>query len=431
MAAFKFNLQQLDVLGAYDRYTKELEEQKKEELYQNKLVDQQVDDFTRYYNPSSLRENDKPLLQGYFKSYQTAANALNKATRYGNVEEVNKNRDIMQKSIADMGDLYNRSVIAKKVAADLSSLKDQQRKGLIVIDDKNYNDNFNLFTAGSLNDIETSVGKPDTWGNVMTGVEYNNNKYNEAITKAKNAFNASTNGEKTNYIKSLKPTETTLVEANGEKLSVPVYEYVPNYKKALELAILQPEPAKAKLMQNFNASMAQGGPYADSARITQDKISKIYGVAPENITADMFLAYTIAGDSIKQADFKEGKATWQMKQDELKFEYKKNLDEAKMKLAKLKAANKSAGTGGKVNNMEITLLKNYYDASKGDFTDNSGNIKPGKEVVFKSFLEGIDPKIIGFIQKAAPKTATDIKEMNKVLQGYMKNPQSLYAAVGG
>ena len=63
MAAFKFNLQQLDVLGAYDRYTKELEEQKKEELYQNKLVDQQVDDFTRYYNPNSLRENDKPLLQ--------------------------------------------------------------------------------------------------------------------------------------------------------------------------------------------------------------------------------------------------------------------------------------------------------------------------------------------------------------------------------
>jgi tetratricopeptide (TPR) repeat protein len=31
MAAFKFNLQQLDILGAYDRYTKELEEQKKEE----------------------------------------------------------------------------------------------------------------------------------------------------------------------------------------------------------------------------------------------------------------------------------------------------------------------------------------------------------------------------------------------------------------
>jgi hypothetical protein len=47
MAAFKFNLQQLDVLGAYDRYIKELEEQKKEELYDNKLVDQQVDDFTR------------------------------------------------------------------------------------------------------------------------------------------------------------------------------------------------------------------------------------------------------------------------------------------------------------------------------------------------------------------------------------------------
>jgi hypothetical protein len=431
MAAFKFNLQQLDVLGAYDRYTKELEDRKKEELYENKLIDQQVDDFNRYYNPKSIRENDLPLLQGSFKSYETAAKQLNKARRIGNVDEINKNRDVMQKAIADMGDVYNKSVIAKKVAADMSVLKDQERKGLIVIDDNNYKNYFNLFTAGKLNDIENTeingvkLGKPDTWGNVMTGIEYNNNKFNDSLGKTITAFNSNKN----NYTTSTAPVEfQTQKLATGDEFKIPVFEKTPDYNKALQLAMVQNESMKKKILQQFNTELAQGGTIGDIARVKQTKIANIFGKTPDQLTADDLLAYSIAGDTRREADFKQGKATWEMAMDERKFAYKQKLDEEKMRFNKLKLANKPAGAGGKVNNMEITLLKNYYDASKGDFTDNSGNIKPGKEVVFKSFLEGIDPKIIGFIQKAAPKTATDIKEMNKVLQGYMKNPQSLYAA---
>jgi hypothetical protein len=426
MAAFKFNLQQLDVLGAYDRYTKELEDRKKEELYENKLVEQQVDDFTRYYNPKSIRENDLPLLQGSFKSYETAAKQLNKARRIGNVDEINKNRDVMQKAIADMGDVYNKSVVAKKVAADLAVLKDQERKGLIVIDDNNYKNYFNIFTAGNLNDIEKTVGKPDTWANVMTGVEYDNNKFNESLGKTITAFNSNKN----NYITSTAPVEyQTQKLPNGDEFKIPVFDKTPDYNKAIQLAMVQPEAMKKKIFQRFNAELAQGGTISDIARLKQNKIATAFGKTPEQLTADDLLAYSIAGDARREADFKQGKATWEMAMDERKFDYKQKLDAERIK-AKAKAASKGAG-GDKVNSMEITLLKNYYDASKGDFVDNKGEIKAGKDAAFQSFLDGIDPKILGFIKKAAPKTATDNKEMNKVLQGYLKNPQSLYAAIGG
>ena len=425
MAAFKFNLQQLDVLGAYDRYTKELEDRKKEELYENKLVEQQVDDFTRYYNPKSIRENDLPLLQGSFKSYETAAKQLNKARRIGNVDEINKNRDVMQKAIADMGDVYNKSVIAKKVAADLAVLKDQERKGNIVIDSSNYKNNFNVFTAGNLNDIEKAFGKPDTWGNVMTDVEYSNNKFNDGLAKTITAFNSNKN----NYITSTTPVEfQTQKLATGDEFKIPVYEKTPDYNKALQLAMVQNESMKKKALQQFNTELAQGGTIGDIARLKQNKIATIFKKTPDQLTADDLLAYSIAGDTRREADFKQGKATWEMAMDERKFAYKQKLDEEKMRLAKFKAANTASNKDKNVSGAEITLLKNYYDSSKGQFT-NKGGEDLTDNTKFQAFLDGVDPKIIGFIHKAAPRTKADLKEMNKVLYGYMKNPQSLYGAM--
>jgi hypothetical protein len=431
MAAFKFNLQQLDVLGAYDRYTKELEERKKEELYENKLVEQQVDDFTRYYNPKSIRENDLPLLQSSFKNYETAAKQLNKARRIGNVDEINKNRDVMQKAIADMGDVYNKSVVAKKVAADLAVLKDQERKGLIVIDDNNYKNYFNLFTAVNLNDIENTeingvkLGKPDTWGNVMTGIEYNNNKFNDSLAKTITAFNSNKN----NYTTSTAPVEfQTQKLATGDEFKIPVYEKTPDYNKALQLAMVQNESMKKKILQQFNTELAQGGTIGDIARVKQTKIANIFGKTPDQLTADDLLAYSIAGDTRREADFKQGKATWEMAMDERKFDYKQKLDEEKLKIARMKAANSASNKDKKVSGAEITLLKNYYDSSKGEFT-NKGGEGLTNNTKFQAFLDGVDPKIIGFIHKAAPRTKTDLKEMNKVLYGYMKNPQSLYGAM--
>jgi hypothetical protein len=423
MAAFKFNLQQLDVLGAYDRYTKELEEQKKEELYDNKLVDQQIDDFNRYYNPKSIRGNDLSLLQGAFKSYEISAKALNKARRIGNVDDINRNRESMQKAIADMGDVYDNSVLAKGIASNLSKLQNMEKEGKIVIDSKKFNDDWNAFTNASLDDIKNKYGKSDTWGNVVTGVEYDNNKFNEGLGKTITAFNSNKN----NYITSTSPVEyQTQKLANGDDFKIPVFEKTPDYNKALQLAMVQPESMKKKIFQQFNTELAQGGTVSDIAKVKQTKIANIFGKTPDQLTADDLLAYSIAGDPRREADFKQGKETWKMAMEERQFEYKKKLDEEKLKVAKMRAANKGKGGSNKVTAMEITLLKNYYDASKGDFTDNAGNIKAGKDAVFQSFLQGVDPRILGFIQKAAPKTATDLKEMNKVLQGYMKNPTSLY-----
>jgi hypothetical protein len=425
MAAFKFNLQQLDILGAYDRYTKELEEQKKEELYDNKLVDQQIDDFNKYYNPKSIRGNDLSLLQGAFKSYEIAAKALNKARRMGNVDEINKNRDMMQKAVADMGDVYDNSVLAKGIASNLSKLQNMEKEGKIVIDSKKFNDDWNAFNNASLDDIKNKYGKSDTWGNVVTGVEYDNNKFNEGLGKTITAFNSNKN----NYITSTAPVEfQTQKLATGDEFKIPVFEKIPDYNKARELATVQPESMKKKIFQQFNADLAQGGTVSDIARLKQNKIAAIFKKTPDQLTADDLLAYSIAGDARREADFKQGKATWEMAMDERKFDYKQKLDEEKLKIARMKAANSASNKDKKVSGAEITLLKNYYDSSKGEFT-NKGGEGLTNNTKFQAFLDGVDPKIIGFIHKAAPRTKTDLKEMNKVLYGYMKNPQSLYGAM--
>ena len=154
MAAFKFNLQQLDLTGAYDRYLKELEEQKKQEIYDNKLVEQEVNDFTKYYNIKNIRDIDANLLKASFGEYRDAANKFNKATRRGNVDDANANREKMQKATVDMGDIYRRSSSAKTVLADLAVMKKKEINGEIVIDDDEYNKKFTLFRFAQWNFIE-------------------------------------------------------------------------------------------------------------------------------------------------------------------------------------------------------------------------------------------------------------------------------------
>jgi hypothetical protein len=425
MAAFKFNLQQLDILGAYDRYTKELEERKKEELYENKLVEQQVDDFTRYYNPKSIRENDLPLLQGSFKNYETAAKQLNKARRIGNVDEINKNRDVMQKAIADMGDVYNKSVIAKKVAADLAVLKDQERKGNIVIDSSNYKNNFNAFTAGNLNEIEKTFGKPDTWGNVMTDVEYSNNKFNDGLAKTITAFNSNKN----NYTKSLSPvTYETRKFGTGKEYKVPVYEVIPDYNKALQLAMVQNDSMKKKALQQFNTELAQGGTIGDIARLKQNKIATIFKKTPDQLTADDLLAYSIAGDSKREISDKDEKS---IKDDITKaatLEYQKERDAKRIALgyARIDASKKAKEE--KLEQKDINSVINYYKKINDTWNDENGNLLTTKEHLdrFKAFKGQVASNVLDFIYKNIPAAKTSDDVLNNALNGYMRQMESSF-----
>lgn len=430
MAAFKFNLQQLDLTGAYDRYLKELREQKKQEIYDNKLVEQEVDDFAKYYNIKAIRDQDAPLLKSEFTSYETSAKNLNKARRNGNTDEINKYRDDMQKAIVNMGYIYKKSATAKNVLADLAAIKKKELNGEIVVDDDEYNNKFTLFKTGNLDDITSNYGAEDTWGDVVNTVSLNNNKYNQGVVKAINAFQLpSVSIDKNqNFMKTGAPVSFEIRKLdNGDEVKYPVYEYKPDYAKALVQASLNPESYKRKTLVDMNAAIAKGGVDGDIAKQILQKAAAAFGKASTDlVTGDELLAYKIAGETRKDIDEKEGVKLYELNIKNAQIKYKKELDEKKLQIAKQKAANKGKD---KVTGAEITLLKNYYDASKGEFTDNQGNLKPNKEPVFNSFIQGIDPKIIGFIHKAAPKTATDIKEMNKVLQGYMKNPQSLYGAM--
>lgn len=430
MAAFKFNLQQLDLTGAYDRYLKELREQKKQEIYDNKLVEQEVDDFAKYYNIKAIRDQDAPLLKSEFTSYETSAKSLNKARRNGNTDEINKYRDDMQKAIVNMGYIYKKSATAKNVLADLAAIKKKELNGEIVVDDDEYNNKFTLFKTGNLDDITSNYGAEDTWGDVVNTVSLNNNKYNQGVVKAINAFQLpSVSIDKNqNFMKTGAPVSFEIRKLdNGDEVKYPVYEYKPDYAKALVQASLNPESYKRKTLVDMNAAIAKGGVDGDIAKQILQKAAAAFGKASTDlVTGDELLAYKIAGETRKDIDEKEGIKLYELNIKNAQIKYKKELDEKKMQIQKARAANKGKGGGDKVTAMELTLLKNYYDASKGDFTDNSGNLKAGKEQAFNSFIQGVDPKITGFIHKAAPKTKTDIKEMNKVLQGYMKNPQSLY-----
>jgi hypothetical protein len=440
MAAFKFNLQQLDLTGAYDRYLKELEEQKKQEIYDNKLVEQEVNDFTKYYNIKNIRDIDANLLKASFGEYRDAANKFNKATRRGNVDDANANREKMQKATVDMGDIYRRSSSAKTVLADLAVMKKKEINGEIVIDDDEYNKKFTLFKTGNLDDITTNYGTEDTWGDVVNTVSLNNNKYNQGVVKQINAFQLpSVSIDKNqNFIKTGAPVSFEVRKlANGDEVKYPVYEYKPDYQKALVQASFNPDSYKRKTLIDMNAAIAKGGVDGDVAKQILQKVATAFGkTSTDLVTADELLAYKIAGETRKDIDEKEGMSIYELNIKNAQIKYKKELDEKKIQIAKARAANKGKGGSGKITGLEITAIKNYYDASKGDFTDNAtGEIKPGKEAIFQAWLNGLTEsdgttnKVIQFFHKVAPKTKTDPKEMNRVLQGYMKNPQSLYGAM--
>jgi hypothetical protein len=422
MAAFKFNLQQLDVLGAYDRYTKELEERKKEELYENKLIDQQVDDFNRYYNPKSIRQNDLPLLQGSFTRYKNAAVDLNKARRLGNVDDINKNRDIMQKAVADMGDVYDNSVLAKGIASNLSRLQKMQEEGKIVIDNEKFNNDWGAFTNASLDTIKNKYGNRDTWGNVVTGVEYDNNKFNESLGKTITAFNSNKN----NYITSTAPVEyQTQKLETGDEFKIPVFEKTPDYNKALQLAVVQAEPMKRKIFQQFNTELAQGGTIGDIARLKQNKIATIFKKTPDQLTADDLLAYSIAGDTRREADFKQGKATWEMAMSERKQDFNEKMSELKLQLARAKAASQSSKEK-EITTKQLNLAIGYYRESRGSWVQpTTGKLLYPQ--IFDKWLEA-NPKVRDFINKNAPNTKGNIQESYRALEGYMKEAKSSIAA---
>lgn len=431
MAAFKFNLQQLDLTGAYDRYLKELEEQKKQEIYDNKLVEQEVNDFTKYYNIKNIRDIDASLLKTTFNEYRNAANKLNKATRSGNVDDANTYREQMQKATVDMGDIYKRSSSAKTVLADLAVMKKKEINGEIVIDDDEYNKKFTLFKTGNLDDITTNYGTEDTWGDVVNTVSLNNNKYNQGVVKAINAFQLpSVSIDKNqNFIKTGAPVNYEVRKLdNGDEVKYPVYEYKPDYQKALVQASLQPESYKKKTMSDINATIAQGGVNGDVAKQILQKAAAAFGKASADlVTADELLAYKIAGETRKDIDEKEGMNIYELNIKNAQIKYKQELDKKKAEIAKARAASKGkGGAGGKISNMELVLLTNYYKESKSGFKNNAGYLNAG---VFQSFLDGVDPRIVGFIHKAAPKTKTDLNEMFKVLEGYMKNPNSFIGSV--
>lgn len=439
MAAFKFNLQQLDLTGAYDRYLKELEEQKKQEIYDNKLVEQEIDDYNKYYSTKNMRDQEVPLLKSSFNEFKNASNGYNKAIRMGDVDGANAFLEKKRRATLDMGNIYQNSAIAKNVFGELSNVKKKEINGELVIDDENFSKKIKLFSSGSLEDIKELYGSSDTWGDIPNTVSLNNNKYNQGVVKQINAFQLpSVSIDKNqNFIKTGTPVSYEVRKlANGDEVRYPVYEYKPDYQKALVQSSLNPESYKRKTLIDMNADIAKGGVDGDVAKQTLRKVATAFGkTSTDLVTADELFAYKIAGETRKDIDEKEGMSIYELNIKNAQIKYKKELDDKKIEIQKARAANKGKGGGGKVTAQEITLVKNYYDASKGDFADNQGNLKPGKEAVFQSFLSGLTEadgtpnKVIQFFHKVAPKSKTDIKEMNKVFQGYMKNPQSLYGAM--
>jgi len=423
---FRFNLQQVDVLGAYDRYEKELDKRKKEELEENKLIEQDIDNFRKYYNPNSLRDLERPVIGGLFKSYEKAGKAFNKAKKNGDVELVNKSEKDMEKIRIDMDNIYRNSVIAKEVAAEHTKLKDRELDGKLVIDDSKFKDNWDMFSRGSLEDIEKMYGKADKWGSSLTGVEYTNNKYNEGLGKAITAFNSNKN----NFIQGEKPLEYQTQKIDDKELRIPVFEKVPDYNKALQLASVQPEPMKKRVLNQFNAELAQGGTVSDIARVKQEKIARIFNKPADQLTANDLLAYSIAGDARKEADFKQGKDVFQMQQGERKQDFNEKMAKLRLDLAKAKEA-RNAAKEKEITTKQLNAIIGYYKESRlkeeGGWATGQGTlIEKGGEANLKKWIDS-NPMIIEFINKNIPKTAGNTKETFKALEGYMKNMPTLIA----
>lgn len=109
----------VDISGLSQGISEGLEQATRLKQEQDLLIEKQVDDFQKNYNPTKLRANDLPAFTSAFENYKQAALRYSRLNRGGaRPQEISAANELKDRALNEMNELYTKSSTANQLLAE-------------------------------------------------------------------------------------------------------------------------------------------------------------------------------------------------------------------------------------------------------------------------------------------------------------------------
>jgi hypothetical protein len=147
------------------------------------IVNKEIDDFQKNYNPDKLRTQDLPNFTKAFQSYKQAALQYSRLNRGGaKPEEIAVANELKNRTLNEMNNMYSKSVLASGKQAEYSEfIKTARIKGYAIPD--SVNQAYINLSSSNVMDIDVE-NIPSAWSNklVAEDVDFDSlNKYVDSV----------------------------------------------------------------------------------------------------------------------------------------------------------------------------------------------------------------------------------------------------------
>ena len=363
---------------------------------QDQIVQAQIDDFQKNYNPSKLRDDDLPAFTNAFARFKDAALRYSRLNRAGaKPEEMAVANALKDKAMNEMNSLYSNSVKASRHLDENSkAIQTARMKGYAVPSE--LNDTYMALSNNSIDNID--INKiPSAWSFKFTPDETD-------VVKLNNFMNAALKDHTkaiTTNIKSDKPFGKTV---SGKDL----YEETPVTVSSADAHVATSQIARyasahpevdndAKQAYDSFVNGVKSGDRESLYRF--DKIKTALGL-PADATVDKIGKYDVYGSDWYLPKESYGKTNRDQAEFERKLDderWNRYMEGQKLQVSKQAAENKNKPSGFI---QPSTVINSVVDSKKGgDYSDkfNSYRVKDsnGNLVFIKKVLYGKDSKGMG------------------------------------
>lgn len=291
------------LVNAYDRAAQM-------KYQQDQVVQAQIDDFQKNYNPNKLRDQDLPAFTNAFKQYKEAALRYSRLNRGGGKpEEVAVANTLKDKALNEMNDLYRKSTVAAGHQAEYADyIRNARLRGYSI--PQSVNDVYMGLNNSSIKDINTD-NIPSAWSNPLVAQEVDYDKLSKfidanigkqqskSITYKPGTYLGKTAGGKDLYGKI--PVATISRDANKTSNALQLYasahpEVDNAAKESYEQLALGLQNGDESSIQRFNTIKTTLG-LAPTATIKDINKYQVLG-------SNFYLPTTVEGqESFKEAEF--------------------------------------------------------------------------------------------------------------------------------
>jgi len=149
---------------------------------QDQMMQAQIDDFQKNYNPNKLRDQDLPVFTSAFQKYKEAALRYSRLNRGGaKPEEIAAASAIKDRTLNEMNDLYRKSTMASSKEAEYTDwMKNARVRGYMIPDELSAN--YSTLRNSSAKDINVENIK-SAWDYDFTPKEVDIKDLTDAMDK--------------------------------------------------------------------------------------------------------------------------------------------------------------------------------------------------------------------------------------------------------